>query len=221
MALIENIQREDLNPLEEARGLQRLTEEFGLTHEAAAQAVGRSRSATSNLLRLLQLSEPVQQLLLGGATRDGSCAGAAAARRRGADPGGQRDRRQGHERARGREARGPSDGWQRAAGAAAARETSEVRATFCVSNDNSPTHSRPRSRSACATAATARAIAARSRSPSLRSTSSTACSAGSATSGADPRSRCRPGDAQTRNFARACGALSASRQPARIRHVAC
>jgi ParB family chromosome partitioning protein len=66
MALIENIQREDLNPLEEARGLSRLTEEFGMTHEAAARAVGRSRSAASNLLRLLNLSEPVQQLLLAG-----------------------------------------------------------------------------------------------------------------------------------------------------------
>ena len=66
MALIENMQREDLNPLEEARGLQRLTEEFGLTHEAAARAVGRSRSATTNLMRLLQLSEPVQQLLMSG-----------------------------------------------------------------------------------------------------------------------------------------------------------
>ncbi len=66
MALIENIQREDLNPLEEARGLQRLTEEFGMTHEGAARAVGRSRSAASNLLRLLNLSEPVQQLLLAG-----------------------------------------------------------------------------------------------------------------------------------------------------------
>ena len=66
MALIENIQREDLNPLEEARGLQRLTDEFGMTHEAAARAVGRSRSAASNLLRLLHLSPPVQQLLLGG-----------------------------------------------------------------------------------------------------------------------------------------------------------
>ncbi len=66
MALIENIQREDLNPLEEARGLQRLVDEFGLTHEAAAQAVGRSRSAASNLLRLLHLSEPVQKLLLEG-----------------------------------------------------------------------------------------------------------------------------------------------------------
>jgi ParB family transcriptional regulator, chromosome partitioning protein len=66
MALIENIQREDLNPLEEAQGLKRLTDEFGLTHEQAAQAVGRSRSAASNLLRLLQLSEPVQQMLMAG-----------------------------------------------------------------------------------------------------------------------------------------------------------
>ncbi|MFZ2652154.1 MAG: ParB/RepB/Spo0J family partition protein [Burkholderiaceae bacterium] len=66
MSLIENIQREDLNPLEEAQGLKRLTTEFGLTHEQAAQAVGRSRSAASNLLRLLNLAEPVQQLLLRG-----------------------------------------------------------------------------------------------------------------------------------------------------------
>jgi ParB family chromosome partitioning protein len=66
MALIENIQRENLNPLEEAQGLQRLTQEFGLTHEEAAKAVGRSRSAASNLLRLLNLAEPVQQLLLAG-----------------------------------------------------------------------------------------------------------------------------------------------------------
>jgi ParB family chromosome partitioning protein len=66
MSLIENIQREDLNPLEEARGLKRLTEEFGMTHEAAARAVGRSRSAASNLLRLLNLSSAVQQLLLAG-----------------------------------------------------------------------------------------------------------------------------------------------------------
>ena len=56
MALIENMQREDLNPLEEAQGLQRLVKEFGLTHEQAAQSVGRSRSAASNLLRLLQLA---------------------------------------------------------------------------------------------------------------------------------------------------------------------
>ncbi|MDP3701771.1 MAG: ParB/RepB/Spo0J family partition protein [Hylemonella sp.] len=66
MALIENIQREDLNPLEEAHGLQRLIREFGLTHEQAAQAVGRSRSAASNLLRLLNLAEPVQTLLMAG-----------------------------------------------------------------------------------------------------------------------------------------------------------
>ncbi len=66
MALIENIQREDLNPLEEAQGLQRLVSEFQLTHEQAAQAVGRSRSAASNLLRLLNLADPVQQMLLAG-----------------------------------------------------------------------------------------------------------------------------------------------------------
>jgi ParB family chromosome partitioning protein len=66
MSLIENIQREDLNPLEEAQGLQRLTQEFGLTHELAAKAVGRSRSAASNLLRLLSLAEPVQQMLMSG-----------------------------------------------------------------------------------------------------------------------------------------------------------
>jgi ParB family chromosome partitioning protein len=66
MALIENIQREDLNPLEEAQGLNRLVREFGLTHEQAAQAVGRSRSAASNLLRLLNLAEPVQTMLMAG-----------------------------------------------------------------------------------------------------------------------------------------------------------
>ena len=66
MSLIENIQREDLNPLEEAQGLQRLVKEFGLTHESAAQAVGRSRSAASNLLRLLNLADPVQTMLMAG-----------------------------------------------------------------------------------------------------------------------------------------------------------
>src|SRR3954462_1171847 len=66
MSLIENIQREDLNPLEEAHGLQRLVKEFGLTHEQAAQAVGRSRSAASNLLRLLNLAGPVQTMLMAG-----------------------------------------------------------------------------------------------------------------------------------------------------------
>jgi ParB family chromosome partitioning protein len=63
LALVENIQREDLNPLEEAQGVARLIEEFKLTHDAAAAAVGRSRSAVSNLLRLLQLAPPVQELL--------------------------------------------------------------------------------------------------------------------------------------------------------------
>jgi ParB family chromosome partitioning protein len=66
MALIENIQREDLNPLEEAQGVQRLIREFDFTHEQAAEAIGRSRSATTNLLRLLNLSPAVQELLLGG-----------------------------------------------------------------------------------------------------------------------------------------------------------
>ncbi len=66
MALIENIQRENLNPLEEALGLQRLIDEFGLTHQQAADAVGRSRPAASNLLRLLQLNAAVQDLLMSG-----------------------------------------------------------------------------------------------------------------------------------------------------------
>ena len=66
MALIENIQRENLNPLEEAQGIKRLVNEFGLTHEQAAQAVGKSRSAASNLLRLLNLAEPVQTMLMAG-----------------------------------------------------------------------------------------------------------------------------------------------------------
>jgi ParB family chromosome partitioning protein len=63
MALIENIQRENLNPLEEARALARLIDEFGLTHQAAAEAVGRSRAAVSNLLRLMELADEVKQLL--------------------------------------------------------------------------------------------------------------------------------------------------------------
>jgi ParB family chromosome partitioning protein len=66
LALIENIQREDLNALEEAQGIGRLIDEFGLTHEAAAKAVGRSRSAVSNLLRLRELARPVQEYMMGG-----------------------------------------------------------------------------------------------------------------------------------------------------------
>ena len=71
VALIENIQREDLNPIEEARGLARLIDEFGLTHEAAAKAVGRSRSAVSNLLRLTALAPPVQEYVLAGSLEMG------------------------------------------------------------------------------------------------------------------------------------------------------
>jgi ParB family chromosome partitioning protein len=66
MSLIENIQREDLNPLEEAMGIQRLIDEFGMTHQQAADSVGRSRPAASNLLRLLHLAKPVQDLLMSG-----------------------------------------------------------------------------------------------------------------------------------------------------------
>jgi ParB family chromosome partitioning protein len=66
LALIENIQREDLNPLEQAQAIRRLIDEFGYSHEQAAEAIGRSRSATSNLLRLLNLAEPVQTMLLAG-----------------------------------------------------------------------------------------------------------------------------------------------------------
>jgi len=66
MALIENIQREDLNPLEEAQGIHRLITDFAFTHEQAANAVGRSRSAVSNLLRLLNLAKPVQTMLMAG-----------------------------------------------------------------------------------------------------------------------------------------------------------
>jgi ParB family transcriptional regulator, chromosome partitioning protein len=66
VALIENIQREDLNPLEEALGIQRLTHEFGLTHQSAAEALGRSRTAVTNLLRLLELAPPVRDLLSQG-----------------------------------------------------------------------------------------------------------------------------------------------------------
>ncbi len=71
LALVENIQREDLNPLEEAQGLARLIGELGLTHDAAAKAVGRSRSAVSNLLRLTALAKAVQEYLLAGALEMG------------------------------------------------------------------------------------------------------------------------------------------------------
>jgi len=71
MSLIENIQRENLNPMEEAAGIQRLVDEFRMTHEQAADAIGRSRSATTNLLRLLKLAKPVQEMLMEGALEMG------------------------------------------------------------------------------------------------------------------------------------------------------
>src|SRR3954466_10636965 len=71
LSLIENIQRENLNPIEESAGLQRLIDEFKMTHEQAADAVGRSRSATTNLLRLLKLAKPVQEMLMEGALEMG------------------------------------------------------------------------------------------------------------------------------------------------------
>ena len=71
MSLIENIQRENLNPMEEASGLQRLVDEFKMTHEQVADSVGRSRSATTNLLRLLRLAKPVQEMLMEGALEMG------------------------------------------------------------------------------------------------------------------------------------------------------
>jgi ParB family chromosome partitioning protein len=71
LSLIENIQREDLNAMEEAAGVQRLVDEFGMTHEQAADAVGRSRSATTNLLRLLKLAKPVQEMVMDGALEMG------------------------------------------------------------------------------------------------------------------------------------------------------
>jgi ParB family chromosome partitioning protein len=71
MSLIENIQRENLNPMEEAAGIQRLVDEFKMTHEQAADAVGRSRSATTNLLRLLKLARPVQEMVMEGALEMG------------------------------------------------------------------------------------------------------------------------------------------------------
>jgi ParB/RepB/Spo0J family partition protein len=106
MALIENIQREDLNPLEEAQGIMRLIREFRFTHEQAAESVGRSRSAVSNLLRLLNLAAPVQTMLMAGDLDMGMRARAAGRRWRQSDHAGQPDRQQAVVRARDREARG-------------------------------------------------------------------------------------------------------------------
>ena len=102
MALIENIQREDLNPIEEAQGIQRLVAEFGMTHEAAAAAVGRSRSGVTNLLRLLGLAKPVQELILHARLDMGHGRALLAAARRKTDRARQRHRGKGLLRAAGR-----------------------------------------------------------------------------------------------------------------------
>jgi ParB family chromosome partitioning protein len=82
MALVENIQREDLNPLEEASGVQRLIGEFKLTHQEAAEAIGRSRTATTNLLRLLNLQKPVQAMVFEGKLEMGHARALLALERR-------------------------------------------------------------------------------------------------------------------------------------------
>src|SRR5258706_402430 len=106
MALIENIQREDLNPLEEATGIQRLIDEFDMTHDVAAQAVGRSRSAVTNLLRLLHLSKAVQDLLMQGKIEMGHARALLAVR-------GSRQAGLGHQNIR----RGmPGRGWEQLRG---------------------------------------------------------------------------------------------------------
>ena len=125
MALIENIQRENLNPLEEAQGLQRLTQEFGLTHEDAAKAVGRSRSAASNLLRLLNLAEPVQQMLMAGDIDMGHARALLALDKAHQITQRERDRRPQAQRARGREARRACRR-RRPPAAVAARQAAEV-----------------------------------------------------------------------------------------------
>ena len=107
MSLIENIQREDLNPLEEAAGLQRLIDEFGMTHQQAADAVGRSRSAASNLLRLLQLAKPAQDMLMAGDIEMGHARALLPLAKVRAGQGGQRRGREGLVGARDRARRRP------------------------------------------------------------------------------------------------------------------
>ena len=94
IGLIENIQREDLNSIEEAAGIKRLIDEFKLTHEAAAQAVGRSRAAVSNLLRLLELAKPVQEMLMDAKLDYGACPRLAGGKQGQASRAGASDHRQ-------------------------------------------------------------------------------------------------------------------------------
>ena len=179
MALIENIQREDLNPLEEARGLNRLTEEFGMTHEAAARAVGRSRSAATNLLRLLNLSEPVQQMLLAGDLEMGHARALLAL-------DGARQIIEANEivarkpeRARSREAVGAPGRGQRRSSAPAARAKGQKGRDIAAPRTTTVRRARRAGRGAREEAHGQRARPARSRSRSPRSTSSTACLRGS------------------------------------------
>ncbi len=153
MSLIENIQREDLNPLEEAQGLQRLVNEFGLTHEQAAQAVGRSRSAASNLLRLLNLAEPRTADADGRRHRHGPCPRAAVAGPWHADHGGQPDCGQEDVGARSRGAGQEARGRVRRSRPRAAATTAKSRATCSAWKKNWPTCSPPRSRCASRSAA--------------------------------------------------------------------
>ena len=136
MALVENIQREDLNPLEEAQGLQRLIDEFRLTHDQAAQAVGRSRSAASNLMRLLNLADPVQQLLMAGDLEMGHARALLSLGGGRADPVRQRDRRQAPVGARNRAAGRQTKRRRRAP--ANDRRPPRSRATSCASRSSWP-----------------------------------------------------------------------------------
>ena len=127
VALIENIQRENLNPLEEARALERLISEFGLTHQQAADAVGRSRAGVSNLLRLLELAPEVCELLETAAAGDGPRARAARARAapqadRGREPRGQEGPVGARDRGAGAPAAGPEPGGDAAAERIASRD---------------------------------------------------------------------------------------------------
>jgi ParB family chromosome partitioning protein len=171
MALIENIQREDLNPLEEAQGLKRLVDEFGLTHEQAAQSVGRSRSAASNLLRLLNLAEPVQKMLMAGDLDMGHARALLPL------PAAQQILTANEVVARKLSVRDAEKLATKACSRRsppAARPRPRSRATSCGWRSSWPICSPPRSRSACSAR---RAAASRARSPSAspRSTSSRAC----------------------------------------------
>ena len=146
MSLIENIQREDLNPLEEAQGLQRLVKEFGLTHEQAAQAVGRSRSARQQPAAPVEPGRSGADHADGRRPRHGPCARAAGAGARLADHGRQPDRREEAVGARGRkpgeEDSAPSSTWSRPS------RSRRSRATCAAWKRNCRTCSRPKSRCA-------------------------------------------------------------------------